>query len=236
MPCYIYLGGEKMQYKIQHITNKRKLTNRSMTPEYLTIHSTSNPTSTAQNERDNLNRAGNTTSTGFHIAVDEKQAIECIPLNMVAYHAGDGANGAGNSKTIGIEICESGNREKTIQNAVELVAKMLKERSWEIDKLRRHYDWTKNSGCPRILAYNNWEGWDTFKLQVEEKLKKTNKEKKLDIIKIKLHDKEIEVEGYFRNGINYIPIRFLENMGYDLDWQEGTVTIEYRKQVQNESE
>lgn len=224
-----------MQYKIQHIANKHKLTNKSMAPEYITIHSTGNLSSTAQNERDNLNRAGNTITTGFHIVVDDKQAIECIPLDMVAYHAGDGTNGPGNTKTIGVEICESGNREKTIQNAVELVAKMLKERNWGIDKLRRHYDWTKGSGCPRILAYSNWEGWDVFKLQIEEKLKEANKEKKLDTIRIKLHDKEIEVEGYFREGINYIPVRFLENMGLDLDWQEGTVIIEYRKQVQNEN-
>ncbi len=216
-----------MQYKIQHIANKHKLTNRSMTPEYITIHSTGNLSSTAQNERDNLNRAGNTTSTGFHIVVDDKQAIECIPLDMMAYHAGDGTNGPGNTKTIGIEICESGNREKTIQNAVELIVGMLQERNWGIEKLRRHYDWTRNSGCPRILAYNNWEGWDVFKLQVEEKLRVVGEEQ-LDIIKIKLHDKEIEVEGIFRDGTNYVPVRLLEQLGYDLDWWNNTVIIEYK--------
>lgn len=220
-----------LEYKIQHITNKHKLTNRSMTPEYITIHSTGNLSSTAQNERDNLNRAGNTTSTGFHIVVDDKQAIECIPLDMMAYHAGDGTNGPGNTKTIGIEICESGNREKTIQNAVELVAGMLKERNWGIDKLRRHYDWTKSSGCPRILAYNNWEGWDIFKLQVEEKLNGD----KLDTIKISLHGRKLETKGIFRDGTNYIPSRFLEQMGYALDWRDNTVIIEYRKLVQNEN-
>lgn len=220
-----------MQYKIQHIANKHKLTNRSMTPEYITIHSTGNLSSTAQNERDNLNRAGNTTSTGFHIVVDDKQAIECIPLDMMAYHAGDGTNGPGNTKTIGIEICESGNREKTIQRTVELVAKMLKERNWGIDKLRRHYDWTKSSGCPRILAYNNWEGWDIFKLQVEEKLNGD----KLDTIKISLHGRKLETKGIFRDGTNYIPSRFLEQMGYALDWRDNTVIIEYRKLVQNEN-
>ncbi len=216
-----------MEYKTQHITNNHKLTNRPMTPEYLTIHSTGNLKSTAQNERDNLNRAGNISSTGFHIAVDEEQAIECIPLDMIAYHAGDGTNGPGNTKTIGIEICESGNREKTIQNAVELIARMLRERNWGIEKLRRHFDWS-GKNCPRILNYNNWEGWDTFKLQVEEKLKEANKEKKLDIIKINLHGRKTETEGIFRDGTNYIPIRFLEQMGYDLDWRNNTVIIEYK--------
>lgn len=220
-----------LEYKIQHIANKHKLTGRAMIPEYITVHSTGNFTSTSQNERDNLNRASNTSSTGFHIVVDDKQAIECIPLDMVAYHAGDGTNGPGNTKTIGIEICESGNREKTIQNAVELVVKMLKERNWGTDKLRRHYDWTKNSGCPRILAYSNWEGWDIFKLQVEKKLNGD----KLDTIKISLHGRKLETKGIFRDGTNYIPSRFLEQMGYALDWRDNTVIIEYRKQVQNEN-
>ncbi|HHV27929.1 MAG TPA: N-acetylmuramoyl-L-alanine amidase [Tissierellia bacterium] len=156
-------------YKIQHITNKNKLTNRKMIPEYLTIHSTSNLKSTAQNERDNLNREGNTTSTGFHIVVDEKEAIECIPFDMVAYHAGDGANGTGNTKSIGLEICENGNRNKTIENAVEISAKILHERNWGIDRLKRHYDWSKKN-CPRILNYNNWQGWSEFKSKVQAHL------------------------------------------------------------------
>lgn len=92
-----------MNYKIDHIDNKNKLINRDMLAEYITLHSTGNPTSTAQNERDNLNRPANTSSTGLHI-VDDKQVIECMPLNKVAYHAGDGANGTGNSKSIGIEM------------------------------------------------------------------------------------------------------------------------------------
>lgn len=155
-----------MNYKVQHITNKRKII-RNMDPEYLTIHSTGNPNSTAQNERDNLNRPNNTSTTGFHIVVDDVQAIECIPLNKVAYHAGDGAYGPGNSKSIGLEICESGNRIKTIENAVKVSAKILHEKNWGVDRLKRHYDWSKKI-CPRIMSANNWKGWNEFKKQVQK--------------------------------------------------------------------
>ena len=158
-----------MNYKVQHITNKNKLINRNMKAEYITIHSTGNPSSTAQNERDNLNRSNNTTSTGFHIVVDETQAIECIPLDKVAYHAGDGKNGLGNTKSIGIEMCESGNREKVINNTVKLVAQMLYDRKWEINKLKRHYDWS-GKNCPRIMSANNWKEWDRFKFNVNKEL------------------------------------------------------------------
>lgn len=157
-----------MNYKVQHITNKRKII-RSMDPEHLTIHSTGNLNSTAQNERDNLNRSNNTTTTGFHIVVDDKEAIECIPLNKVAYHAGDGAYGTGNSKSIGLEMCESGNRAKTIENTVKVAAKILHERNWGIDRLKRHYDWS-GKNCPRILNYNNWAGWTKFKNDVQTEL------------------------------------------------------------------
>lgn len=159
-------------YKVQHITNQRKII-RSMDPEYLTIHSTGNLKSTAQNERDNLNRATNTSTTGFHIVVDELQAIECIPLNKVAYHAGDGANGPGNSKSIGLEICESGNRTKTIENVIEVTAKILNQYNWGIDKLKRHYDWS-GKNCPRILSANNWKEWEVFKTKVQAYLNYMN--------------------------------------------------------------
>ncbi|WP_053957175.1 peptidoglycan recognition protein family protein [Inediibacterium massiliense] len=163
-----------MKYIVDHIpknTNKRPCI--SMIPQYITIHSTGNPNSTAKNERDNLARVGNTRQASFHIVVDDLEAIECIPLNEVAWHAGDG-RGKGNMASISIEICESGNREKTLANAVELVTKLLHERNWYISNLKRHYDWSKKN-CPRILNYNNWEGWKRFMEDVHKKLEEMNK-------------------------------------------------------------
>ena len=154
-----------MDYKIQHITNKKKLQG-SFSPQYLTIHSTANLKSTAQNERDWLNSNSNTTTTGFHIAVDDKEAIECMSLNVKAHHAGDSV---GNNTSIGLEICESGDRQKTLDNAVKVTVKILKQFGWGVDKLKRHYDWSKKN-CPRILNYNNWEGWMKFKNDVRREL------------------------------------------------------------------
>ena len=140
-----------------------------MVPQYITIHSTGNPNSTARNERGWLTNPSNKVTASWHIVVDEKEAIEAIPLNEVAWHAGDGGSGTGNRKSIGIEICESGDRQRTLQNAVKLVAKLLKERGWGVDRLRRHYDWSKKN-CPRILSANNWAGWEQFKRDVQKEL------------------------------------------------------------------
>lgn len=53
-------------------------------------------------------------------------------------------------------------------------------------------------------------------------------EKELDTIRIRLHGKEIEIEGIFQDGTNYIPVRTLEQMGYNLDWRDSTVVIDYQ--------
>lgn len=160
-----------MEYKIDHIPKNTPNNRRPgfvTTPKYLTIHSTGNPSSTAKNERAWLTNPTNDRTASYHIVVDEKEAIEVLPLNEVAWHAGDG-NGQGNRASIGIEICESGNRAKTLQNAVKLVTKMLKERNWGVEKLRRHFDWSGKI-CPRILQPNNWAGWNKFKQDVQKEL------------------------------------------------------------------
>ncbi len=161
-----------MLINIQHIpkdTPNNRRPGIAMEPEYLTIHSTANPDSTAQNERDWLINPSNTRTASWHLAVDDKEIIEAIPLDEVAWHAGDGKNGTGNRKSISIEICESNDRKKTILNAVKLSAQILHERNWGVERLKRHYDWS-GKHCPRILADKNWSGWGNYKLMVSQEL------------------------------------------------------------------
>lgn len=205
-------------YRVNHIpktTPHNRRPGRAMQPEYLTIHSTANPNSTAQNERDWLTNPSNTRTASWHIAVDDKEVIEAIPLNEMALHAGDGGNGTGNTKSIGIEICESGDRTNTIQNAAELVAKMLKERNWGVDRLRRHYDWS-GKNCPRILADNNWKGWNDFKLAVQKELDKLNNSNK---VKVQINGKIHYIDGFLKDGTNYCSIRQIaEVLGKKVEW------------------
>lgn len=159
-----------MQYIIDHIPRSTPHNRRpgiAMQPTTITIHSTGNPRSTARNERAWLTNPSNNRQASWHIVVDEKEAIEAIPLNEVAWHAG---NSTGNRTSIGIEICESGDRVKTLGNAVKLTAKLLKERGWGMDKLRRHYDWS-GKVCPRIFYDGGkWAGWEKFKQDVQKEL------------------------------------------------------------------
>lgn len=57
---------------------------------------------------------------------------------------------------------------------------------------------------------------------------KVDDKKELSKIKISLHGKQLETDGIHQDGINYIPIRFLEKLGYRVGWQDETVTINYK--------
>lgn len=169
-----------MTYKIDHIKMTTPYSRRPgtyMQPEYITIHNTGNERSTAANERAWLTNPTNKVTASYHIVIDEKETIECLPLNEVGWHAGDGKNGPGNRKSIGIEICESGNYVKTLERAVELVAGMLKERGWGVDRLRRHYDWS-GKNCPRLMnADGNWTGWYEFVGRVKRAMEPKKEQK-----------------------------------------------------------
>lgn len=163
-----------MKYIIDHIpknTDRNRRPGNAMIPESITIHNTGNPRSTARNERDWLINPENTVIASYHIVIDEREAIECIPLSENAWHAGDDGSGPGNRTSIGIELCESGNYAQIVENGVKLVASMLRERGWGVDRLRRHFDWSGKI-CPRKMhAGGAWSGWNEFKNAVQEELK-----------------------------------------------------------------
>lgn len=163
-----------LPYTQDHIpesTANNRRPGTSMSASSLTIHSTANPKSSASGERRWLTHAENSRTASYHIVVDETEAIECIPLDEVAYHAGDHD---GNTTSIGLEICESGDREKTLDNAAALAAKILRDRGWDTASLKRHFDWSGKT-CPRILISAQHRAhkshtWEKFRRDVAGRL------------------------------------------------------------------
>lgn len=140
-----------------------------MIPEGITVHNTANDAS-AVNEITYMNR--NDYEISYHFAVDDIQAVQGLPLNRNGWHASDGGNGFGNRKTIAIEICYSlsgGSRfDKAEENAAELIAQLLKQYGWGIDKVKRHYDYAPNKKyCPHRTMD---KGWDRFLNMVRSKM------------------------------------------------------------------
>ncbi|HEM2753169.1 TPA: N-acetylmuramoyl-L-alanine amidase [Streptococcus suis] len=133
----------------------------AMVPQWLTIHNTANNAS-ALAEISYMN--GNWNEVSYHWAVDDVQAIQAIAHNRNAWHCGDGTNGTGNRKSIGIEICYSltpGHPKyaKAEDNGAKLAAIILHQLGWGVDRIRKHQDWS-GKYCPhRILDNGNWEGF-----------------------------------------------------------------------------
>ncbi|OTY84001.1 N-acetylmuramoyl-L-alanine amidase, partial [Bacillus thuringiensis serovar subtoxicus] len=104
----------------------------------------------------------NDNQVSFHIAVDDKEAVQGIPLERNAWHTGDG-NGNGNRKSIGVEICYSlsgGDRYyKAEDNAAIVVAQLMKQYNIPISKVRTHQSWS-GKYCPhRMLDEGRWNSF-----------------------------------------------------------------------------
>ena len=143
-----------------------------MKAEYITVHNTYNDAS-AMSEISYM--LGNNLKTSFHVAVDDYRIVTGIPFNRNAFHAGDGKNGTGNRKSIGIEICYSksgGKRFEEAENlAAEYIAYLLKQYGWGIQKVKKHQDWS-GKYCPhRTLDL----GWQRFLNKIKKYLDIQNK-------------------------------------------------------------
>lgn len=217
-----------MQYEdivIDHIpTTSNKRTHRKMIPEYITVHNTGNPTSTAANERAYLTNPVNKSTTAYHIVVDATQAIECVPLDEIAYHAGDGRNGTGNSKSIGIEICESGDYAANEQAAVELIADLLLQRGWSVDRVKPHQYWS-GKNCPSLILPR----WEEFIAKIEKQME-IMKLVEIKDLAVLVKGKPVIVKAINVNGSNYVLLRDVPKLiptievGYNAQLDAPTIT------------
>lgn len=132
------------------------------------IHNTAND-APAENEVAYMLR--NTEEVSFHFAVDDREAVQGLPLDRNAWAAGDGT-GPGNMQGIHIEICYSlsgGERfARSEANAAELCARLLKQYGWGLGKITKHQDYN-GKYCPhRTLDL----GWERFLQLVRDKYDK----------------------------------------------------------------
>ncbi|MGM7720478.1 peptidoglycan recognition protein family protein [Metabacillus sp. Hm71] len=147
----------------------------SMDAEYITYHNTANDAS-AENEVKYMN--SNNNSVSYHFAVDDKEVIQAVPTNRIAWHCGDGGKGKGNRKSIGVEVCYSrsgGERFKKAEAlAHKFIAQLLHERGWGTDRVKQHNFWS-GKNCPhRVRAEGRWNEV-IAEIQAElNKLKGTN--------------------------------------------------------------
>lgn len=189
-------------------------------PTTITIHNNGNSNSTAAGERGWLTNPSNSRTASFHLVIDAKEAVEVLPLNENAWHAGDGSGThSGNRTSIGIEICErnvlAGEYEQALNNAVDLIASMLHERGWGVDRLRRHYDWS-GKNCPRAMnGDGKWSGWYQFVQRISEKLKRYDEQ----FVNVIVNESTLLNNGVLLNNTTYVPLRAIGNaLDKQINW------------------
>ena len=144
-----------------------------LNPRYITIHDTAN-TNTGADAKAHVRYLKSGTAAAipasWHYTVDDRVAVQHLPLNEVGWHAGDGTYGTGNRESIGIEICENkdGVRTEAEKNAAWLTAKLLRDFSLELERVKQHHYWS-GKNCPRVLR-GRAGGWSSFLKAVQSHL------------------------------------------------------------------
>lgn len=132
---------------------------------YITIHETGNTDAGADAEahgRYLADSAGEASLTSWHYTVDDHAIVQHLPDNETAYHAGDGANGPGNTQSIGIEICvnSDGDFEKAKENAAALVRLLMSDYFIPLANVVQHNRWN-GKNCPATIRATPG-AWEAF--------------------------------------------------------------------------
>lgn len=141
-------------------------------PDRIVVHNTGNDAPAANEIQYMLRRPE---EVSFHFAVDDQEAVQGLPLDRNAWASGDG-RGQGNMLGIHVEICWSksgGERfRKAEENGAELIAGLLKEYGWGLERVTKHEDYD-GKYCPhRTLDL----GWGRFLAMVETFMKEEKEE------------------------------------------------------------
>lgn len=113
-------------------------------PKYITIHNTGGANVKADNYRCSQLDVTQDKETSWHFTVDEKEVIQHIPLNEVAWHAG---NQTGNYNSFAVEVCE---REGAEEVAIKFIAELLTALEWDTTHIKTHKYWSGKQ-CPHLI-------------------------------------------------------------------------------------
>ena len=132
---------------------------------YITIHETGNPdagSDAAAHGKYLASSTGEASLTSWHYTVDDHAIVQHLPDNETAYHAGDGADGPGNTKSIGIEICvnSDGDFEQAKANAAALVRLLMSEHGIPLANVVQHNHWN-GKNCPATIRATPG-AWEAF--------------------------------------------------------------------------
>ena len=152
--------------------------------EYIVVHDTAGgaPTHTAESfalDLRNQNNKENNQYISWHFTVGEDGVFQSLPLDEVAYHAGDGSYeygdvyynstykkadciGGGNRNGIGIESCINmgADYNVTLRKLAKLVAELLLQYNLSFDRIKQHWHFS-GKDCPGVIRHTG--RWQEFR-------------------------------------------------------------------------
>jgi len=179
---------------------------QKLKPSHITIHNTSNTTKGADaraHAKFLLNKGfyelGDKENwVSWHFTVDDKNLYQHMPVDEVGVHAG-----AGNTYSIGIEICMNRGIDQSKANtrAARLATELIDKFELPLSNLVTHQYWTGKS-CPTLLLKAS--EWDKFVGLVSENLPANRKIKKTtppiidpDVVEPDLDEKLLRIPEEF---------------------------------------
>ena len=205
-----------MNFKQAHTGNYQKGRNQKI--KYIVIHYTANNGDTAASNARYF--AGNRVSASAHYFVDEKEIWQSVADRDTAFHCGAKRYrhpSCRNGNSIGIELCSRKDsrgkfyfKEETVNKALDLTRKLMKQYNVDINCILRHYDVTgKNCPAPFVETNSLWQKF-LNSLRGDDEMEKK--------IKIKLNGVIKNVNAIEKNGYNYIKLQ---------DLRDDKISVEY---------
>lgn len=153
----------------------------------------------------------NDSEVSYHYAVDDREAVQGLPLDRNAWASGDG-HGVGNMEGIHIEICWSlsgGERFlKAEKNTVHIIAYLLKQYGWGIDRVTKHQDYD-GKYCPHRTLDLGWQRFLNMVKKEMEEAEDMTEEKVKELIREELGRRaraaeSKETPGWAKEAMDYV--------------------------------
>ena len=218
--------------------SNRKLNTKDNKPEYITIHNTPDINEAAgTNDAEQYARATFNNNMGdvvVHYYIDETACWHILADDTVGWHAADGANGTGNTKSIAIEIVMDGSGrdydKKAEDRGAKLAAILLNKYGLGIDKMVTHQHWYPKKYCPAYIIPH----WGTFVDKVQAYLSEIQKPAASPTPAPVVSDgKKYRVQvGYFGVKANAVKMQQrVKNAGFDAIIKTASDKAHWRVQV-----
>lgn len=160
-------------------SDRRPNINREI--KWIVVHETDNRSSSATaKNHSNFLLNDHSQVNSWHYTVDESMIVHHLPDHEVGWHAGDKkTEDGGNMNGIGIEMCvnQGSDYQKTLENTVNLIVKLLVEYNLTIDEVKLHQDFSGKT-CPHRLITEGKV--DRFYKMILDKYNEINEEEKIN--------------------------------------------------------